>query len=67
MNVKRVRELVSYLVSMAAVTDAEVAKQFADELEDLLPPIVFHDVDKFYPDNRDDDDWGQVNPFTLEG
>lgn len=37
MNINRIRELVGYLVSMAALHDAEMAKIFADELEDLIP------------------------------
>ena len=47
-GIKRIRELTGYLVSMAALHDAEMAKQFADELDELLPPIGYHDVTAFY-------------------
>ncbi len=38
-DIERIRELLGYLVSLAAATDQEAAKQFADELEDLIPQI----------------------------
>ncbi|MFA4827903.1 MAG: hypothetical protein WC855_02440 [Thermodesulfovibrionales bacterium] len=37
MKTERVRELIGFLVSMAALHDADMAKKFADELEDLIP------------------------------
>ena len=37
MNTKRVRELVGFLISMAALHDVDAAKLFADELEELIP------------------------------
>ena len=40
MDIKRIRELISFLVSMAAEhneEDAEMARIFADELDELLP------------------------------
>jgi hypothetical protein len=52
MDSKRVKELIGYLVSMASFNDAEMAKQFAEELDKLLPGISYHDVNDFYPDNE---------------
>jgi len=39
MNIERIRELVGFLISMAALHDAEAAKLFADELEKLIPKV----------------------------
>ncbi len=36
-NIKRIRELVMYLVVLAAKSDPEAAKKFSEELESLLP------------------------------
>ncbi len=40
MNIARIRELTSFLISMAAMYDADMAKAFASELEDLLPKVA---------------------------
>lgn len=45
-NINRIRELIGYLVSMAALNDIDIATKFADELNELLPPIKYDDVDK---------------------
>ncbi len=52
MNIKRIRELIGYLVSAATMWDPEATQQFTDELDELLPPIGYHDVDEFYREEK---------------
>jgi hypothetical protein len=44
--VKRIREIVSYLVSATAIHDPDMAKVFADELDVLLPTLELQENGK---------------------
>ena len=42
---ERMRELLGFLISMAALHDADMAKQFADELEELFAGSILCDAE----------------------